>query len=225
MTTKINILILALGGASALQAAIDVNLPGNSEQSVWQNMNSTTLPPSEGYNGFFTNTAGWTTPVSPDNGSALFDKVPGTGGFPSTSSIYNFDTPGTFTVSDSDPIAGLQTVIFQTDMVGPMFSAPTFSYNGGNQQLAWDGIMGTEGDFSGMGANSTLYVYQWDLSAIVEEITSYEIIWTSGVHGSNYLMQINAGDTYTEVVPEPSTYALIAGLACAGLLLMRRRRR
>lgn len=222
---KTNILILAISGASALHGAMNVNLPGVSEEAVWQNMNSSTLTVEEGYNSFGTNTAGWPAPISADNGSAVFDKVPGTGGYPATESIYNFDTPGTFSVSDSDPISGMETIIFQIDMGGPMFAAPTFSYNGGAQALDYDGIAGSPGDFFGMGSQSTLHVYQWDLSSIVEPITSYSIDWTSGVHASNYLMQVNTGDTYTEVVPEPSTYALIAGLACGAILFIRQRRR
>jgi len=223
--TQTIISIFALGGASALQAAMEVNLPGNTEESNWTDLNSTTLPTSAGYNSFFTNTAGWTTPVAADIGSPVFDKVLGTGGFPSTASIYNFDTPGTFTVSDASPISDLETVVFQIDMIGPMFAAPTLSYNGGGQNLAWDGYNSIDGDFSGMGADSRVFITQWDLSAVVEEISSFEITWTSGFHASNYAMQLNTSDTYTEVVPEPSTYALVAGAACGLLLLIRRKRR
>ncbi len=224
--TKQTLILLALGGAvNALPAAIDITLPGNTEQAIWQDMNSTTLPTSAGYNSFPTNTAGWTTPVSADNGSAVFDKVAGTGGYPATASIYNFDQNGTFTVSDASPIANMETLVFQTDMIGSFFAEPTLSYNGGAQALTADFTASQAGDFSGSGSDSIVFAYQWNFSGIVEEITTYEITWTSGFHASNYLMQVNTGNTFTQTVPEPGTYALIAGACCCALLLMRRQRR
>ncbi|WP_269538721.1 PEP-CTERM sorting domain-containing protein [Cerasicoccus fimbriatus] len=219
------ILTLAtLGAATAATAALDINLPGNSTQSVWSDMNSSTLTVGEGYNNFGTNTAGWSTPVSPNSGTATFDKVAGTGGYPGTDSIYNFDTPGSFFITENSPLANLETVVFQSDAVGGMMVAPTLSYNGGSQALAAINTFVVGGDFSGMGSNSTIFGYQWDLSGIVDPISDFTINWTSVVHNGNYEMQLNQGDTF-QVVPEPSTYALMAGIACGALILMRRQRR
>lgn len=216
--------LAAIGAANAATATLNIDLPGNSEQANWANLTSSTLTQAEGYNGFMTNTAGWTTPVSADSGSATFDKVAGTGGFPSGSSIYNFDTPGSFFISENSPLANLETVVFQSDAVGGMMVAPTLSYNGGSQALAAVNTFSVSGDFVGMDTSSTIFGYQWDLSGIVDPITDFTINWTSVVHNSNYTMQLNQGDTF-QVVPEPSTYALMAGIACGALILMRRQRR
>lgn len=215
-----------LATATTASAALSITLPGNSEESIWQDMNATNYGASTGVN-YGTATNPWLNPIAPDSGSALFDKVSG-GGYPASASIYNTDVSGSYAITDSAPISDLATLVFQIDQgafTGEAPIVPVLSYNGGSQALVADYTLTTAGDYDNMGSPSVLLAFQWDLSGILDPITSYTIDWTSGVHGSNFYMQINTGDTFAQVVPEPSTYALIAGLGVAGLLIFRRKRR
>ncbi|MGE9296334.1 MAG: PEP-CTERM sorting domain-containing protein [Puniceicoccales bacterium] len=224
MNKTVATITLALGASSAF-AALDINLPGNTYETIWQDM---TASNNTGFPGYFNPTDSWPhsiTPslITPGADVADFDKVSG-GGYPASGGIYNTDVTGTYSITDEAPLANLQTIVFQTDMVSTMDVAPVLSINSGALILAADFVQTAPGDFSGMGANSTVFAYQWDLSAIAG-ITDYSLEWTSGAHTSNYFMQINQGDTFSQVIPEPSTYALFAGVATLGLILMRRKTR
>jgi len=216
-------LFVALSAGSAM-AAIDINLPGATDQQSWSGLNGTNYPTSAGFNSFPTNTLGWASPIASNTDDATFDKVAGTGGFPATEAIYNFTTPGEFFVTETSALSGLETVVFQTDMIGPLTTPPTIDLNGGDQNLAADFSALATGDFAGMGSDSSVYAYQWDLSGL-GPINDFVIEWGSGMHGTNYFMQLNQGDSFVQVVPEPSTYALLAGVAALGLILMRRKTR
>ncbi|MEO0795706.1 MAG: PEP-CTERM sorting domain-containing protein [Verrucomicrobiota bacterium] len=219
------ILTALLAGLTPSFGVLNVALPGLSQRSSWEDLNSSNYPTSSGYNSFFTNTAGWSTPISADVGSVTFDKVAGGGGYPASTSIYNFDTPGSFFISASSPISGLETVVFQIDMVGAISGGPTLSYNGGAQELAADISENMSGNFAFGGSPSTINAYQWDLSAIGVTISDFTIEWDSIAHSASFAMQLDSGNAFEgTVIPEPSTYALIFGVA-SGLLLMRRMRR
>ncbi|GHB94852.1 PEP-CTERM sorting domain-containing protein [Cerasicoccus arenae] len=218
-------LIFALSAGSAM-AMLDITLPGNSTQSNWANLNGDvyTEPTYPVFAGSFAiETDPFEAPIAADAGSAEFTKVSGGGLFFPLSfggSLYNGNTPGTYTIYDNSPIAGLETVVFQTDAGSEMMVAPVLSFNSGAQNLAADFTASVTGDF-----DTTVYAFQWDLSGIFDTISNYEIVWTTPPHNANYAMQINAGDTFGQAIPEPSTYALILGAACGALLLMRRQRR
>ncbi|WOO42336.1 PEP-CTERM sorting domain-containing protein [Rubellicoccus peritrichatus] len=228
MNKQITLITALLSGITTALAGINVDLPGTSqEEAVWENLIGTNYPTSAGYNSFFTNTNGWTTPISASSGSATFDKVAGGGGYPASSSIYNFDTAGSFFIADTSPIAGLETVVFQTDMVGAFSAtnAPVLSYNGGTQDLVADYTAVAVGDFAFGADPSTIFAFQWDLSGL-GSITDYTIEWGSIAHSANFAMQLNTsnGSLAGSAIPEPSTYGLILGSLCLGILVHRRRR-
>lgn len=215
--------LLGLIGTTA-QGAMNVVLPGSTEEAVWVDLNNINYAPGDGFNTFGTNTAGWPTPITADAGSATFDKLAGTGGYPASASIYTFTTPGTFFVSDSAPLAGLETIVFQMDVASTVEAGPVLSYNGGSQELVADFTATAVGDFVGMSDPTNIYAYQWDLSGL-GAIAEYTIEWTTGEHGGIYRLQINSGDSFAQAIPEPSTYAAWAGIGVLAMVFQRRKRR
>jgi hypothetical protein len=212
-------------------AAITISLPGNSESALWTGLGNVKYPSSAGYNTFGTNSGPFNSNpalalLAPDAGSTLggtFTKASGGGYFASTS-IYNFGVPGTLIVADTAALASLKTVVFQLDLGAPLAGAPTLSYNGGSQNLTPNNQTTSTGlflsGFSGPPSPTTNYAWQWDLSAA--GATSYAITFTTIPHGSIYRIDLAAGDTFAQVIPEPSS-ALLGGTALA-LTFFRRRR-
>ncbi|WOO42643.1 hypothetical protein [Rubellicoccus peritrichatus] len=211
--------------------ALDVTLSGNSATANWADLTAANYPTSAGYNNFMTNTAGWTTPISADAGSATLDKVAGTGGYPATASIYNFTAEGSLVISNSSPLSGLETLIVQVDLGGLFTSNPVLNYNGGSQALVADFSAITTGDFSfvnpsapGPPAPTSNFAFQWDLSGVVNPITSYEVAWTTDEHVTTFGIQLDTGDTFSgQAIPEPSTYAAAFGAFALVIVWVRRK--
>lgn len=212
-------------------AAISISLPGNSEVAVWSGLNNVKYPSSGGYNTFGTNSSPFhanpsLAALGADAGStinATFGKISG-GGYFASNSIYNFGAPGTFVVSDPSPVGGLETVVFQMDLGSPLAGAPLLNFNGGSQALVPAFQASSPGNFvsgfDGPPAPTTNYAWQWDLSAA--GVTSYEIVFTTIGHGTIFQLDLAAGDTFAQAIPETST-ALLA-LAALGLTSFLRRR-
>ncbi len=202
------------------------NLPGTTEFGTWSDLTSTNYTTAAGYNSFGTNTAGWPQPITAVTGASAdaFDKTPGFGGYPGSSSIYTFMSPGQWSMTNNSPLAGIETLIFQIDMLDEFATAPeiTLSYNGGSQTLAADFTASWAGNFSFGEDPSEVYVYQWDLSSL--GVTSYELNWDTGLHTAIFEMRTDSGDQFVQAVPEPSTYAALGGLAMMGFVLYRRKR-
>ncbi len=218
--------ISALTVITPLHAVFQVSLPGTTERGIWEDLNATNYPVTDGFNNFGTNTAGWTNSIAATGGSsATFDKVAGTGGYPASASIYNFVVPGSFFIVDLDPMPGIDIVVFQTDMGGFMQVPPTLSVNGGTG-LAPSLTATKPGNFvaSGPSAGSPteVFAYEWDLSS-AGPVNQYQISWTSGVHSSNSFMQVDTGDTYASAIPEPASFPLLGALI-AGLVAIGRRK-
>ena len=157
-------------------------------------------------------------------------------GFPSSDSLYNFEVDGLaadatsiFTMSDANPMADLTTLVFQIEYLSDYDISVSLSYNGGSQALSANYTGLTNGDHSfEMGGEtyySTVEAFQWDLSGIEDTITDYTISITMGEHSSVYGMQLDAGNAFSgQVVPEPSTYAALAGLGVLAAAFLRRRK-
>ena len=107
--------------------------------------------------------------------------------------------------------AGTASVVL-SKISDPLISM-VLNYNGGSQALP--------ADFSVVIAGSGYpdRAWQWDLSA-VSSITSYEILY-SGHHAANSL-SVTTGDTFVQVIPEPSM-SLLGAAALAFTLIPRRR--
>lgn len=210
------------------QAAISFSLPGSSESAAWSGLNSTNYNSSEGFPSHPTATNTWPSALTPDTGATLggsLNKISG-GGYFASASLYDAGTPGTFQITDLASVAGLETVIFQADLGSVLGAVPVLSYNGGSQALAAD-FTGTStgnfaGGFGGPPSPTTNYAWQWDLSGVSGSITEFAIEWTTNPHGTIYQLDIAAGDSFAQVVPEPTT-SLLAALSLT-LVAFRRRR-
>jgi hypothetical protein len=198
--------LFALAGPAL--GAVSFSLPGNSEFASWA-LSSTNHP---GFNTFRTAANPWTSTVSPDAGSAsaVLGKVSGSG-YIGSAFLYTAAVTGVFSIQDSSPLANLATVIFQGRISDPLDSV-VLNYNGGNQALA--------AGFSLVvpGSPYPERAWQWDLSG-VPGITSYEIIYSG--HYAATSLAVTAGNSFAQVIPEPSSALL--GLTALTLTLIRRR--
>ncbi len=190
-------------------SAISLSLPGGSQTASWTLMSSV----HPGFNTFGTAANSWASAVSPDAGtaSATFSKNAGTG-YIGGSFLYTAGTIGSFSISDTAPIGSLETIVFQGAISDP-FDSLVLNYNGGAQALP--------ADFSTMVAGSPYpdRAWQWNLSEI-PNITSYEIQFSG--HIAITTMSLLAGNSFVQVIPEPSA-ALLAATAL-GFIFIRRRR-
>ena len=225
---KTNILIPFLLSTS-LHAAITIQLPGTSESAEWANLRNSQYPGAGGSSSFFNATAAWPAPIPGNLGStssAAFSKVSG-GGYFATSSLYDAGVAGTYALTDASPLSDLKTLILQIDAGTSIGISPILNFNGGSQALSADYFLSTPGDYLASGPNGTVAsvnrAWQWDLSAL-PAITSYEILWgsTNNNHLTQNQINLTAGDTFAQVVPEPTTSTLSA-IAFA-LLLIRRKK-
>lgn len=213
----------------------NLNLSGVTEYEGWEGLTAANHP---GYPGFFNFSDPWPSPIAPgitgSAGNAAFDKVAG-GGYPGSQSIYNFTVPGTFTVTNSTPLAGLATVALQLDLgEGDSFltANPVLSYNGGSQSLlptfteSGNGPTAFTNPQTGNPDTTTLFGFQWDLSS-VGSISDYVIQWTADAHVTTYNLQLDSSDRFDgnsiSAVPEPAAYPLAVALAVLTLAISRRR--
>lgn len=251
-TMKKQRILIALGlfPAAFLQANLaSYVLLGTSEFEAWENLSNTnaqvvaaaaTTATTDDFPGF-PGSGPWPTALMPDAassaGNAEFNKISGNG-YTATESIYNFPgfspappNPGNYSVDNSSPLAGLETVVFQIDVGegnGFFDAVPLLSLNAGASQLAPDFSSTSAGRTFDNPQNpseqltSTIFAYQWDLSSF-GAITDYSIQWGSAAHSTIYEMQLDSGDSFNQVVPEPSAFAALVGAAALGLVLSRRR--
>lgn len=226
-------LLLALAAIPTANAALSISLSGNVESAGWHELGigyAGNTWAADGYPTSYPGAAPWPAAVAPNvsgsTASAELMKESGNGYF-SGSSIYDAGSPGTFSVSDASPLAGLETIVLQIDAGATPGVTPVLHFNGGSQALAADFATTVDGDYTANGFTgpypTTNHVWQWDLSGVVDPITRYEITWGSVAsnHLSQYEVKLTAGDTFTQVIPEPSALLLSFG----GLALAFRRRR
>lgn len=195
-----------------VSAAVSVNLPGVSETGNWARFSPATHP---GYNTFSTASNPWPAPVAAVGSGAMLNKLSGSGYFSGGNFIYTAGVDGTFGIRDDSPLAAIRTLIFQGAISGDVTTI-ALNYNGGTQSLAADYFLISDN----VAPAYDDYVWQWDLSGIGNPITSYEVVF--GGHIAMTSLQVKVGDTFVQVIPEPSIAVLVAG---AGLLTSIRRRR
>lgn len=228
-----SIFIIILVASTAARGAVNFLLPGISEQGGWEKLGTNYAGNSWGSQGYPTGYPGagpWPSPISPNvSGStsgATFTKDSGNGYF-SGSSIYDAGSSGMFSLTDNAPLGNLATVILQLDVGAPVGVVPTLSFNNGSQALAANYFASFAGEYTANGPSgpypTTNHAWQWDLSGVTEEITSYAIRWGSvpNNHLTQYEVTLTAGDTFMQAVPEPTSAMLIT---IGALTLMCRRR-
>lgn len=204
-------------------AATSYILPGTSETGSWDlvntNYNAASAPayPSSGSSG-----AAWGGPIAASATSATFTRLTGGGYFiGSGSGIYGSFGVGSYGIADQSPMPDMANLIFQARIN----LAPTslvLNINGGSQNLA-----PTYTSNSVFATDVYDYGWQWDLSSYAGTITSYEIVFSADAHQLIYgnapgLTTITAGNSFLQVVPEPSSALL--GIAALGFTCIRRRR-
>lgn len=210
-------LFILLALSAPAFAAISYVLPGTTEQSAWNGLS----------NANYTPTSSTTSPWGPitSNTSATFAKASGPSYFYG-SGIYGWHTAGSvYSFVDNAPISDLSTIVLQ----GRFNQAPlsvTLSLNGGSQNLTADFTAKQYFAPGGMGGGTVDdYAWQWDLSSFGGTITDYTITFSappSTVIYSSAPLTIDAGNTFAQVIPEPSVALLgFAALAFTGI---RRRR-
>jgi hypothetical protein len=223
--------ILAI--STTAHGAVNFLLPGTSEQGGWDKLGTSYAGntwAAQGYPTGYPGAGPWPAPIAPNvtgsTSSAGFMKDSGNGYF-SGGSIYDAGSSGVFSLTDNAPLGDLATVILQLDAGAPVGVAPTLSYNNGSQTLAANYFASFTGEYIASGPTGTTSTintaWQWDLSAVTEEITSYVIRWGSvpNNHLTQYEVTLTAGDSFAQVVPEPTSAVLVA---FGSLAFLRRRR-
>ncbi|MEW4489343.1 hypothetical protein AB1L42_14775 [Thalassoglobus sp. JC818] len=198
---------------------------------------------------------GSNTTESGDAGLMKTANGTGGGPYPSGGSIYfgGFSADvnnngGSLAVTDSTPVAGLQHIVFQIE-IGEAYgfdffndALPTLSYNfagGGGASAVAAGLSELvdqvqNGTFFDpvTGQDEPVYVnsykLQWDLSGVVGTISDFSIDFTGVQHAQLYALQLDQSDTIgssPNPVPEPSSLAIMLGLAGSGYPVFRRARR
>ncbi|RYD30223.1 MAG: hypothetical protein EOP87_16985 [Verrucomicrobiaceae bacterium] len=245
--------ILATASSQAITTLVGTGVTGDpfltsagaTGTSTWNNLNAAALPGYGGFPGF----GAWPSPVSSQgvgDNSASFTKVSGAA-YPAGGSIYfggttlNPNTNGAqLSVSDSTPVSGLTTIVFQIqfgEAMGYDFYngvEPVLTFTAGAQ--GGSGVAATYQSVIGRFANGTFdpgtgpeplytntYGFQWDLSGITEPISDFQITFSGVQHSSVYGMKLEQFDQNPggSIVPEPS-FALLGSFGC--LLLLRRKK-
>jgi len=224
-----------------------ISMTGTTSFDGWNNLTSTANP---GYPGF-PGSGAWPSPIGSNvagSGDAIVSKVSGNI-FPSSTGLYfgSFTAvpntnAGTLGVTDSTIVSGLKTVVFQVETgesMGYDFYngvLPTLSYNGGSQALAATFsdklVQAPNGTFDSPVGPQPLYVnlwaLQWDLSSIVDPITSLNMGFNGVTHSQVFGLQLDQSSTayssavFAAPVPEPAS---MAALSLGALALIRRKRR
>lgn len=243
---------IGLAGTGISQLRVVAFGPGSSDTDGWANINSVNF---SGYGGFPGSSA-WPAPIGSNvigSGDAVLSRVAGspTGGGPflSSSSIYfgNFSQVanalgGTLRVSDSTPLANLNTLVFQIqigEVMGYDFyspsGAPALKVNGGSTAVnpLYSGVLDRyqSGTFlsPATGKDEPVYVntwgYQWDVSSF-GPISSFSIDFSGVTHSQVYALQLDQGSTVLNVamIPEPGVSWMLFSGACWSLVRRRSRR-
>jgi hypothetical protein len=232
--------------ADTLMSLIDPQLPGVTQFDGWGNFvdyvamtNDNGTPLYPGYPGNGT----WLAPMEslvPGSGDAVIHKLANGldgGPFPASASLYfgSFNSNpnangGTISLTDTTPVANLKNVVLQIQ-IGPAYGydfhngvLPVLYYNGGNQALDISEPPTVLQEFDtgetmdGAPVYIKTYLMSWDLSAVLDPISSFAIQFTAVPHSQIYAMRLDQSDT---LVPEPVGVSL---MGTALILLIRFRR-
>ncbi len=185
--------------------------------------------------------AGVASNVAGSDGDAVFKRTSGTA-YPASVGLYEWGGPRSTFEINIDAVADLSSITFQSlvnvdiganniwGLLSPN-NLPQLSFNGGNQLLTATTQASSSVAFTDMtgtptaaSANNPNYsIFTWDLSSISTPITSVRLSFASDAHAQGLAFQVD--QIAVAAVPEPGTYAMMAGgLGLMGLMLQRRRR-
>lgn len=226
----IAVALLALAPA-ANATLFNVQLPGTTAYDGWSGLTNLTYGPGAGFP-THPGSAPWPSAVASNQtgstATGALSKVAGDGYFASAG-LYTSTNGGTYSVSQSAPITGLKTAVFEADtgigVGGDFLSTPTLNYNGGSQGLApvKTILAGTYQTGGGNPTDHNIWIYQWDTSSL-GAITSIDVSFVTHPHAQVFEMALRQGDTF-QTVPEPGSLALGLIGAVGGMFLLLRRRK
>lgn len=218
-------------------------LGGTVTHEGWNTLNTTRLnnnPVVTGDNstrpyGWHNLTNAWSTTIASNAGSgtSAFGKTGGYGYVAGSSvhqgaSTFAVIPGGNFFISGTT-ITNLETLVFQivaTNREDEIFhTLPQLVIGSDTFSPDFIALHDRVNDFSaGFGGQDLdSYAFQWDLSgATIADGASFSILWTGLANSGIYELQLNQGDSFAQVVPEPSA-ALLATLAGSAFILRRRR--
>lgn len=247
--------ILIVGGLGispppAWAALMNPGLTGTTQFDGWAGLTAANFP---GY-GTFPGNGAWPGPIGSNqasSGDANLNKIglgAGGGAFPASEGIYHggfSNVPntlgGTESVTDTTPVANLRNVVFQI-LISEAFGSdlfndarPVLNYNGGSQVLAANYFNKDRLDTGTTFPNPitgdpeplfhTTRTLQWDLSGIVDPITSIGIVFSPVQHGIILEARLDQSDTFTWI-PEPASMGCVSLIGlCFSRRGMRRRDR
>lgn len=235
---------VATTAATGHAAITDPGLPGETQYDGWDPTIASAYPGYPGFpgSGAWPNPLGSNTAGSGDAGLVKVANGSGGGPFPATDSLYfgGFSNDpnvngGTVAATDATPVANLATVVFQINIgEGPQghdfFNAvlPVLNYNGGSQAIVATlsdlvAELDTGETFTNPETNEeepifiNTWMVQWDLSSIVDPVTSFSVQFTAVQHAQVYAVRL---DQYA-AIPEPAGVLMLTA-GSAGLLRRRR---
>ena len=197
------------------------------------------------YPGSLPGTANWPSPISANGGvtSVTLNRPSGGGSTDflhdadGNGGIYSFMSNTNYMVTQTSPLSSLSSITFQLYMAQGSdpgatsnfyFGTPTLTLSlvGGGTATPTLGTPSLSAGTTGSSAfgpttlkNLTL---NWDVSGVSTPVASYTVSFQTAQHAIAYGMDLT--EVSTQVVPEPSTWALlVAGFA--GLLYFGHRRR
>lgn len=240
-------LLLALISVTNAQI-IDVNFAGGGSKSysAWSNVNSFNY---SGY-GSFPGSQPWPSPIRATQGSTnstlnkISNSPTGGGPFLASESIYfgNFaQVPnalgGTLRLSNSLSLTNLRTLVFQIQIgeaTGYDFFSPSgfprLSLNGGTYSSALftnlvnryqNGVFPSPETGKDEPVWVNTWAFQWNLTS-ASTINNYAIDFSAVTHAQVYALRWDSTSVLqNQVIPEPSTYALL--LLGVGIIILYRK--
>lgn len=206
-TTILSVLITCAGLAAA---------SAQTTVSLWTAAGGAFTPASQpGY------TAGVGGTLTPDSGSAPASLVitgATSGGLYSDYFYSLFSTPAVTLAADT--LAGVSTITLEIVTGGFAFgAAPALDFG---SETNWTVSATTEPAGNTGFGELTRYTYVWDVSSVVASGSSFAIDWTLNNHAP--IAHVSLTQTGSSV-PEPASFAALAGLGVLGAAAARRRRR
>lgn len=176
-----------------------------------------------------TSVAAWTvwptasyTSVNATAGTGVIATTSGASVAYSTDYIYTFMASPTLTLT-TDTLADVSTITLEIVLAGgtggnSLLAAPTLDF-GSSFDLA-TGVTITPTGGNVLGNASSSYVYTWDVSGLSGGAT-FDIAWRLNTHAAVSSVVVSQN---VSAIPEPSSFAALAGLGMLGFASLRRRR-